>query len=369
MDVDCSGSRRTIRRTLIKCCEQLLDIVLAMTYGGSQFLRRLWGLNGRELPQNDPKENGDGWMFINQHNQRHNSNLSAQKEVLESRSSGADGDFLGIEGKSETRPLELVSVVCGFAKDSIINRRGKFGEDAWFMSSNSEAYTMGVADGVGGWRNYGVDPGKFSMFLMRSCERLSCLKDFEPERPHLLLERAYCDLLKQESPIVGSCTACVLTFNRRNSTLYTANIGDSGFLVVRSGSVVCRSQEQQHCFNTPYQLASPPPGHDVNVISDGPDTVDRIQFPMELGDVILLATDGLYDNVPESFLIEVLTEMSGISDPVRLQMFANALAFMARILSLNPKHDSPFSQNARKMNIELSGGKPDDITVLLATIV
>ena len=36
--------------------------------------------------------------------------------------------------------------------------------------------------------------------------------------------------------------------------LYTANIGDSGFLVVRHGKVVHRSQEQQHYFNTPFQV-------------------------------------------------------------------------------------------------------------------
>lgn len=60
----------------------------------------------------------------------------------------------------------LVSVTCGFAKDHIRYpeyNRGKFGEDAWFMSSSPQACIMGVADGVGGWRNYGVDPGKFSM--------------------------------------------------------------------------------------------------------------------------------------------------------------------------------------------------------------
>ncbi len=34
--------------------------------------------------------------------------------------------------------------------------------------------------------------------------------------------------------------------------------GDSGFLVVRQGEVVHRSHEQQHYFNTPFQLSLPP---------------------------------------------------------------------------------------------------------------
>jgi hypothetical protein len=32
---------------------------------------------------------------------------------------------------------------------------------------------------------------------------------------------------------LGSSTACVLILNRETSTVYTANIGDSGFIVVR----------------------------------------------------------------------------------------------------------------------------------------
>jgi protein phosphatase PTC7 len=50
--------------------------------------------------------------------------------------------------------------------------------------------------------------------------------------------------------------------------VYTANIGDSGFVIVRHGEVVHRSEEQQHYFNTPFQLSLPPPGHSGLVLSD-----------------------------------------------------------------------------------------------------
>ncbi|EDV47469.1 protein phosphatase PTC7 homolog [Drosophila erecta] len=371
ISLDFGGTRRTIQQAFISCCEQLLEIALILTHESCQFLRRLWGGSGQEFSPNCQEDIGDGSLSSSQY-QSHSPRKSAQNRKTGSRILAGEGDYLRHENNIKAQLPRLVSVACGFAKDQIIHsqyNRGKFGEDAWFMASNPQAYIMGVADGVGGWRNYGIDPGEFSMFLMRSCERMSHAPDFMPKRPEVLLERAYYDLLDQKCPIVGSCTACILTLNRANSTLYTANIGDSGFLVVRSGQVVCRSQEQQHHFNTPYQLASPPPGHDIKALSDGPEAADTIKFPTQLGDVILLATDGVYDNVPESFLVEVLTEMSGISNPVRLQMAANAVALMARTLSLNPKHDSPFSQNARKLNIDASGGKPDDITVLLASVV
>lgn len=60
--------------------------------------------------------------------------------------------------------------------------------------------------------------------------------------------------------ILGSSTACVLVLSRSDAMLYSANLGDSGFVVVRNGTVVHRSKEQTHCFNTPFQLSCLPPG-------------------------------------------------------------------------------------------------------------
>uniref|UniRef100_T1H5W3 Protein phosphatase n=1 Tax=Megaselia scalaris TaxID=36166 RepID=T1H5W3_MEGSC len=192
-----------------------------------------------------------------------------------------------------------------------------------------------VADGVGGWRNYGIDPGEFSSFLMKTCERLVHCVNFNPQRPVNLLSYSYCELLEQKKPILGSSTACVLILNRENSTVYTANIGDSGFMVVRQGEIVHKSEEQQHYFNTPFQLSLPPPGHGRNVLSDSPESADTLSFPVKEGDVIMVATDGVFDNVPESLLLDVLKEAEGVTDPVKLQMTANSLALMARSLSFD----------------------------------
>lgn len=68
--------------------------------------------------------------------------------------------------------------------------------------------------------------------------------------------------------IAGSSTACILILEHESNNLFTVNIGDSGFLVVRKGQVVHKSEEQQHYFNTPFQLALPPPGHHGSALSD-----------------------------------------------------------------------------------------------------
>lgn len=62
---------------------------------------------------------------------------------------------------------------------------------------------LGVADGVGGWRHYGIDPGEFSSFLMRTCERLVSMGRFTPSEPAGLLARSYYELLENKQPILG----------------------------------------------------------------------------------------------------------------------------------------------------------------------
>lgn len=268
------------------------------------------------------------------------------------------------------KPYRLVSVACGFPKNILRSKfkPGKFGDDAWFATSTKKADVIGVADGVGGWRSYGIDPGEFASFLMKTCERLVQCTHFNPTSPVNLLSHSYCELLENKRSISGSSTACVLILNRENSTLYTANIGDSGFIVVRGGQIVHRSEEQQHYFNTPFQLSLPPPGLD-NVLSDRPESADTMNFPVEKGDIILVATDGVFDNVPMKLLVDTLSEVEGEADPVKLQMCANSIALIARSLSFDSDFMSPFSINARRNNINTMGGKPDDITVVLASVV
>ncbi|XP_015519611.1 protein phosphatase PTC7 homolog [Neodiprion pinetum] len=271
---------------------------------------------------------------------------------------------------NKRREASFVSAVCGFPKDFARGRirKGQFGDDAWFNAKFKTVEVLGVADGVGGWRHYGIDPGEFSNFLMRTCERLVTMGRFTPSEPAGLLARSYYELLENKQPIPGSSTACVIVLNKETSSIYAANIGDSGFVVVRRGEVVHRSSEQQHYFNTPFQLSSPPPGHSGLVLSDRPEAADTSSFGVEDGDVILLATDGVFDNVPDQLLVTEMRKVQGERDPTKLQGVANSIAWMARSLAFDGAFMSPFAQNARENGIDAIGGKPDDITVLLATV-
>lgn len=62
---------------------------------------------------------------------------------------------------------------------------------------------VGVADGVGGWRAYGIDPGEFSSYLMKTCERLVQMGQFKMSEPGDLLAKSYYELLEHKKPILG----------------------------------------------------------------------------------------------------------------------------------------------------------------------
>ena len=80
------------------------------------------------------------------------------------------------------------------------------------------------------------------------------------------------------------------------------------------------------------------------------------------------ATDGIFDNVPDRLLIEAMDKVQHCKDKQVIQQCANSIALMARKLSRDPKFLSPFCKNALAAGIRAEGGKPDVITVLLATV-
>ena len=61
----------------------------------------------------------------------------------------------------------------------------------------------------------------------------------------------------------GSCTACLLCLHGDTGVLRAANLGDSGFLILRDGQVFFHSPSQQHRFNMPFQIG--PFGEDNSV--------------------------------------------------------------------------------------------------------
>lgn len=181
-------------------------------------------------------------------------------------------DLYVAKASVSNRKLHLTAVSSGRAAHTMhvsqLKRKWVHGDDAYFIARHKLADVLGVADGVGGWRSYGVDSSKFSSTLMNTCAQLVQRNAFQPHRPAAILAASYYEILDAKQSLIGSCTACIVSFNHADSTLYAANLGDSGFVVVRGDRIVHRSREQQHYFNAPFQLAVAPPEQRGQVFAD-----------------------------------------------------------------------------------------------------
>lgn len=89
------------------------------------------------------------------------------------------------------------------------------GEDAFFMAhiAKSRRYlAFGIADGVGGWTQSGVDPGKFSHGLCRyMADKTTRPEDMEDLRPQKLLQYGYDQVQADPKIEAGGSTAVIAT--------------------------------------------------------------------------------------------------------------------------------------------------------------
>jgi protein phosphatase PTC7 len=89
----------------------------------------------------------------------------------------------------------------------------------------------------------------------------------------------------------GAATAIVAILEK-NGILHVANVGDCGLRIVRQGKVVYATAPQQHYFDCPYQLSS----ENAQTAEDA--TV--YELGVLEGDIIVMGSDGLFDNVYDS---------------------------------------------------------------------
>ncbi|XP_028760401.1 probable protein phosphatase 2C 55 isoform X2 [Neltuma alba] len=224
------------------------------------------------------------------------------------------------------------------------------GEDAHFICTDEQAF--GVADGVGGWAEVGVNAGLFSRELMSNSVR--AIQD-EPKgsiNPARVLEKAH-----SSARAKGSSTACIIALAEKE--LHAINLGDSGFIVVRDGSTIFKSPIQQHGFNFTYQLESGDGG-------DLPSSGEVFTVPVAGGDVVIAGTDGLFDNLYNNEITAVVVH--AVRTGLEPQVTAQKIAALARQRALDKNRQTPFSAAAQEAGFRYYGGKLDDITVVVSYI-
>ncbi|KAM5576224.1 putative protein phosphatase 2C 80 [Rosa sericea] len=266
---------------------------------------------------------------------------NSNEEQLANSTVLADQPVLG------ERTLKLLSGSCYLPHPE---KEETGGEDAHFICEDAQA--IGVADGVGGWADVGVNAGLFARELMSHSVKAIQKEpkgSFEPAR---VLEKAHsCTKAK------GSSTACIIGLTEKG--LHAINLGDSGFVVVRDGSTIFRSPVQQHGFNFTYQLES---GSGADLPSSG----QVFLIPVAAGDVIIAGTDGLFDNLYNSEVTAVVVH--AVRTGLEPQATAQKIAALARQRALDKNRQTPFSTAAQDAGFRYYGGKLDDVTVVVSYI-
>lgn len=185
------------------------------------------------------------------------------------------------------------------------------------------------------------------------------------------------------------------------------SLGDSGFVQIRLRAVHYYSNPQTHAFNTPYQLSIIPPKilarsriFGSMPLRDYPRDASVTNHEVRHGDVLIFATDGLWDNIGSSELLKIverymtqfgawragshgttvgkdldaLTREEGIplqKENSLQKLLAVAITGEAKAASQNQRRDGPFAKEVQKFypHEDFHGGKVDDICVVVAIAV
>ncbi|KAL7934536.1 protein serine/threonine phosphatase 2C [Trichoderma chlorosporum] len=295
--------------------------------------------------------------------------------------------------------------------------RPESGHDAFFVSrvNESGSVAFGVADGVGGWVDSGVDPADFSHgfcdYMAAAAYEYPSASD-KPLTARKLMQMGYDAICKDSNVPAGGSTACV-AIARPGGVLDVANLGDSGFLQLRRNAVHAYSEPQTHAFNTPFQLSVVPPSVAARMaafggaqLSDLPRDADVTHHQLRHGDILVFATDGVLDNLFNQDILRIASRVmvkSGawnmaaneavtVSDSldsltasthegntedgmmrkaITLQsLLATELVTAAKLASINTKRDGPFAKEVKKYYPQEGwhGGKVDDICVVTVVV-
>jgi protein phosphatase PTC7 len=256
-------------------------------------------------------------------------------------------------------------------------------EDSVFISD----YAIGLADGVGGWSEYGINSSGFSSELMQSCYDIST--HYGPSLdPFTLLSLAFSTVKSY-----GSSTAVVCVSDAGQLTI--CNLGDSGFMHIKflcgKPFVVQKSQPQQHDFNIPYQLSNIPSDDYMQKLAeadssyipclhklkectfcqDAPEAADYYQINnVSVGDLILLASDGVLDNLYDNEIIAIISKMYQKSKAINVKKLADRISQIAYGKSkMTSDVSSPFNEKLEShSHIICDGGKEDDISVVVGLL-
>ena len=228
---------------------------------------------------------------------------------------------------------------------------GSYGEDAFFVKRNLDKMFLGVLDGVNGVKTSGIDPAEFPFEF---CKTLSYSLD-ETSDVKADIYNTFDKLTDRK--VFGSSTVNISTLDKNTGEFKNYNIGDSCFMILRkiegSYTVFYKSKAEQYSFNFPHQLSN---------LRDYKVPVTEYSCSLKDGDVIVMASDGLWDNLFDTEIIEKIkcenyekVFMDELND-----LFTNIDDY---------RRNGPFRLNAWENNVKYNThSKQDDYTVIVTHV-
>jgi protein phosphatase PTC7 len=232
------------------------------------------------------------------------------------------------------------------------------GEDAFAVAHNSfsDRYMIAIADGVGSWLDRrGVSAGDFARELTYHADRKFLDTDGEVDSMELAKDSFHA------TDQIGSTTLILGVLNPEEwgfmADIYY--LGDSNFFVFRDGNIIQQPDEQEVEWNRPFQLGKLPGGI---IYAQEPKDGERYEFPLEADDILVFATDGLFDNLWEDDILFLLNSMDLMKTTSQDISKVLADAAMERWES---SESTPFEESSRAKGYDHTGGKTDDTTVIV----
>jgi len=154
---------------------------------------------------------------------------------------------------------------------------------------------------------------------------------------------------------------------------YSYSLGDSGFSILRSTSVIHRQPPQTHGFNWPKQLSKLPTNRGLKfsrVCVDSPSEAETLEIKLRDGDIIVAYTDGFSDNVFQAEMLTICSRVAraGGSEDQQVQAMADRMVEYACQCMKNRNRVSPFEREAWRHGMDFPGGKLDDVTVIVGLV-
>ncbi|KAH0460387.1 hypothetical protein IEQ34_011050 [Dendrobium chrysotoxum] len=283
-------------------------------------------------------------------------NTEETKQIDEVAKIAEMDQYSSIRSRIEVASVPQLSLSSGAALFPHPSKVLTGGEDAYFVACKN---WFGVADGVGQWSQEvsvhiepGINAGLYARELMDNCEKFlsECNGNSEYTPSLVLIQSAS----KANSP--GSSTVLIGFFD--GQALHVANIGDSGFIVIRDAHVFKRSSPMLYGFNFPMQIES----------GDNPSKyIETYKVGLDEEDVIVTATDGLFDNLYEKEIADIVSK--SLQANLKPAVIAQILALRAQEVGGSATSTSPFADAAHAAGYPtFTGGKLDDVTVIVSIV-